>query len=173
MDECVTKPFTAGELAAAMDRVLRKDQGEDIKDKHEKTSPADSSSVGLIDSMVLLRACGGDPAMLRKMCRRLQSLVPEDLAAVRDALHDQDALRLREAAHKLYGTLSAFSTVAGDQAADLEDLAARAQLADAAPILKRLEALAHELVKVADDITVEALRRQAEGRHEHSGTADP
>ena len=46
----------------------------------------------------------------------------------------QDALRLREEAHKLYGTLSAFSTVAGDQAADLEDLAARTQLADAAPM---------------------------------------
>jgi CheY-like chemotaxis protein/HPt (histidine-containing phosphotransfer) domain-containing protein len=159
MDECLTKPFTAGELRAAMDRVLRKDEGKNIKDENEKTSPADSSSMGLIDSMVLLGACGGDPAMLRKMCRRLQSLVPEDLAAVRDSLHDQDAPRLREAAHKLYGTLSAFSTVAGDQAADLEDLAARTQLADAAPILEQLETMAHELVKAVDGITVEALRR--------------
>jgi CheY-like chemotaxis protein len=173
MDECLTKPFTARELWAAMDRVLRKDEGENRKDQNEKTSPADSSSMVLIDSMVLLGACGGDPAMLRKMCRRLQSLVPEDLAAVRDALHDQDALRLREAAHKLYGTLSAFSTVAGDQAADLEDLGARTQLADAAPILERLETMAHELVKAADGITVEALRRQAEGMDEHAGTADP
>jgi CheY-like chemotaxis protein/HPt (histidine-containing phosphotransfer) domain-containing protein len=173
MDECLTKPFTAMELAAAMDRVLRKDEVEKIRDENEKTSPADSSSMDLIDSMVLLGACGGDPAMLRKMCRRLQSLVPDDLAAVRDALHDQDALRLREAAHKLYGTLSAFSTVAGDQAADLEDLAARTQLADAAPILEQLETMANELVKAADGITVEALHRQAEGMHEHSGTANP
>jgi hypothetical protein len=73
----------------------------------------------------------------------------------------------------LYGTLSAFSTVAGDQAADLEDLAARKQLADAAPILEQLETMAHELVKAADGITVEALRRQAEGMDEHAGTADP
>ena len=102
--------------------------------------------------------------MPRKMCRRLQSLVPEDLAAVRDALHDQDAARLREAAHKLYGTLSAFSTVAGDQAADMEDLAARAQLADAAPILEHLETMTHELLKAADGITVEALRRQQDGQ---------
>jgi HPt (histidine-containing phosphotransfer) domain-containing protein len=129
--------------------------------------------MGVIDPVVLLAACGGDPAMLRKMCRRIQSLVSEDLAAVRDALQDQDALRLREAAHKLCGTLSAFSTVAGDQAADLEDLAARTQLADAAPILEQLETMVHELLKAADGITVEALRRQAEDMDEHAGTADP
>src|SRR5262249_61394270 len=130
----------------------------------DHATAADASPVmEPIDQIVLCSACGGDPAMLRKMCRRIQSLVPEDLAAVRDALHDQDALRLREAAHKLYGTLSAFSTVAGDKAADLEDLAARTQLADAAPILEQLETMAHELVKAAVGITVEALRRQEEG----------
>jgi CheY-like chemotaxis protein len=173
MDECLTKPFTAMELATAMDRVLRKDEVEKIRDENEKPSPADSSSMDLIDSMVLLGACGGDPAMLRKMCRRLQSLVPDDLAAVRDALHDQDAVRLREAAHKLYGTLSAFSTVAGNQAADLEDLAARTQLAGAAPILEQLETMAHELIKAADAISVEALRRKAVGMDERAGTVDP
>jgi two-component system, sensor histidine kinase and response regulator len=173
MDECLTKPYSAADLRAAMDRVLRKDEGENIQDENEKTSPADSSTMGLINSVVLLGACGGDPAMLRKMCRTLQSLVPEDLAAVRDALQDQDALRLREAAHKLCGTLSAFSTVAGDQAADLEDLAARAQLADAAAIQEQLETMAHELVKAADGITVQALRRPAEGMDEHARTSDP
>jgi HPt (histidine-containing phosphotransfer) domain-containing protein len=71
--------------------------------------------------------------MLRKMCRTLQARVPEHLAAIRDALGDQDAPRLREAAHKFCGMLSAFSTVAGDQAADLEDLAARGQLEEAPP----------------------------------------
>ena len=94
MDECLTKPYTAADLWAAMERVLRKDEGGNMKDKKNKNSPADSSfATGLIDPMVLLAACGGDPAMLRKMCRRLQTLVPEDQAAVRDALHDQDALR--------------------------------------------------------------------------------
>jgi PAS domain S-box-containing protein len=171
MDECLTKPFTAAELSVAMDRVLRKHEGRNIKNENEKTSPADSSSMGLIDSMVLLGACGSDPDMLRKMCRRLQSLVPEDLAAVRDAFQDQDALRLREAAHKLCGTLSAFSTIAGDQAADLEDLAARTQLADAVPIIEQLETMARELVTAAEGITVESLRCQAEGMDEHAGTA--
>jgi PAS domain S-box-containing protein len=179
MDECLTKPFTAVDLGAAMDRVLRrKESGIRGQESGANSSLTPDScpltpDCSLIDSMVLLGACGGDPAMLRKMCRRLQSLVPEDLAAVRDAVHDQDALRLREAAHKLCGTLSAFSTVAGDQAADLEDLAARTQLADAARILEQLETMAQELVKAADGITVEALRCQAEGVEEHAGTAGP
>jgi two-component system, sensor histidine kinase and response regulator len=163
MDECLTKPYSAADLWATMDRVLRKDESGNRKDENEEASPADSSSaMGLIDPMVLLAACGGDPAMLRKMCRRLQSLVPEDLAAVRDAFHDQDALRLREAAHKLYGMLSAFSTVAGDQAADLEDLAARRLLPEALPIMEQLDRCATELARLAGGLTVETLRKLAE-----------
>src|SRR6201997_2990247 len=128
---------------------------------------------GLIDSMVLLGACGGGPAMLRKMCRRLQSLVPEDLAAVRDALHDQDALRLREAAHKLYGTLSAFSTVAGDQAADLEDLAARGLLKEAPVVVEQLDRCATELARLAGGLTVETLRKQAGATDDPNRAAGP
>ncbi len=80
--------------------------------------------------------------MLQKMCRSLQARVPEHLAAVREALQDHDASRLREAAHKFCGMLSAFSTVAGNQAADLEDVAASAQLDKAQPILAQLETIA-------------------------------
>ena len=50
MDECLTKPYTAADLWATMDRVLRKDEGGNRKDENDKTSPADSSSAtGLID----------------------------------------------------------------------------------------------------------------------------
>jgi HPt (histidine-containing phosphotransfer) domain-containing protein len=157
-----------------MDRVLRKDEGGNRKDENEKTSPPESSSAtSLIDPMVLLAACGGDPAMLRKMCRRLQSLIPEDLAAVRDALHDQDALHLREAAHKLYGTLSAFSTVAGDQAADLEDLAARRLLQKALPVVEQLDEWATELTRLAGGLTVEILQQLAEPAADPNRTARP
>jgi hypothetical protein len=58
-------------------------------------------------------------------------------------------------------------------AGSLEELAARTQLADAAPILEKLETMAYELVKAAGGITVEALRRQAEDVDEHAGTAGP
>jgi CheY-like chemotaxis protein/HPt (histidine-containing phosphotransfer) domain-containing protein len=161
MDDFQTKPIRPADLLAAIDRVLR-------------THPSPRSrSLNLLDAPVLMAACGGDPTLLRKMCQMLTTRVPEQLAALRDSLRDQDAPRLREAAHKCCGMLSEFSTAAGDQAADLEDLVARTQLAVAAPILEQLETMAHELVKVADGITVEALRRQAEGMDEHVGTADP
>jgi HPt (histidine-containing phosphotransfer) domain-containing protein len=174
MDECLTKPYSAADLWATMDRVLRKDESGNRKDGNEEASPADSSSaMGLIDPMVLLAACGGDPAMLRKMCGRLQSLVPEDLAAVRDAFHDQDAPRLREAAHKLYGTLSAFSTVAGDQAADLEDLGARGMLNEAPVAVEQLDRCATELARLAGGLTVETLRKHAEATDDPNRPAGP
>src|SRR5262245_65260884 len=161
MDEYLAKPFTAADLWAAIDRVLR------------SRPPRQPPRLDLLDPPVLLAACGGDPAMLRKMCRSLQSRVPEYLAAIRDALHDQDALRLREAAHKFYGMLSAFSTAAGDQAADLEDLAARRLLPEALPIVEQLDNCATELARLAGGLTIETLRQQAEPADNPNRTASP
>jgi len=167
MDDYLAKPFTAADLWAAIDRVLRRDEGGGMRDEVRTACPTSSfipppSSLSLLDPPVLLAACGGDPAMLRKMCRALQSRVPEYLATVRDALHDQDALRLREAAHTFYGMLSAFSTAAGDQAADLEDLAARGLLKEAPVVVEQLDRCATELARLAGGLTVETLRKQAE-----------
>jgi CheY-like chemotaxis protein len=161
MDECLIKPFTAADLWAAMDRVLR-------------TRPLrQPPRLDLFDPPVLLAACGGDPTMLRKMCRSLQSRVPEHLAAIRDAIHDQDALRLREAAHKFYGMLSAFSTVAGDQAADLEDLAARGRLDEALAVVEHLDQCATELAQLADGLTIETLLKRAKPTDDSNRTASP
>ena len=109
--------------------------------------------------------------MLRKMCRSLQSRVPEHLAAVRDALHDRDALRLREAAHKFCGMLSAFSTVAGDQAASLEDLAARGLLKETLPVVEELDRCATELARLAGGLSIETLRKLAEPADDPTGAA--
>ena len=157
MDDFQTKPIRPADLLAAIDRVLR------------THSPRQSRGQDLLDAAVLLAACGGDPTLLRKMCQTLTARVPEHLAALREALRDQDAPRLREAAHKCCGMLSEFSTVAGDLAGSLEDLAAGTQLDKAAPILEQLETIAQELVKQMDGITVEVLRRQAEAMDEHYG----
>jgi CheY-like chemotaxis protein len=161
MDEFLTKPIRPADLLAAIDRVLG------------AHSPPKTRRLDLLDAPVLLAACGGDPTLLGKMCQTLTARVPEHLAALRGALRDQDARRLREAAHRCCGMLSEFSAVAGDLAGSLEELAAGTQLDGAAPILEQLEAMAPELVKQTDGITVEALRRQAEGMDEHHGTASP
>jgi CheY-like chemotaxis protein len=161
MDDFLTKPVRPADLLAAIDRVLR------------THSSRQSRRRDLLDAPVLLAACGGDPTLLGKMCQTLTARVPEHLAALRDALGDEDAPRLREAAHKCCGMLSEFSTVAGDLAGSLEELAAGTQLDKAAPILERLETIVQELVKQVDGITVEALRHQVEGPDEHSRTAGP
>ena len=180
MDECLTKPFSAADLRTTMDRVLRRDEGRTMTDK-KRAAESDSSFILLpsssrrtrFDPPVLLAACGADPAMLRKMCRSLQARVPEHLAAVREALRDHDASRLREAAHKFYGMLSAFSTVAGNQAADLEDVAENGQLDRAPPILAQLETIAGELLRRVDGLSVEFLRHQAEARDESEPKVGP
>jgi two-component system, sensor histidine kinase and response regulator len=161
MDEYLAKPFNAADLWAAMNRVLK------------TRPPRKTPGLDLLDPPVLWAACGGDPAMLRKMCRSLQARVPEHLAAVRDALRDQDARRLREAAHKFYGMLSAFSTVAGDQAADLEDLAARGLLQEALPVVEQLDRCATELARLAGGLTIETLRKQAGPADGPNRTASP
>src|SRR5438270_13054936 len=98
-------PPQAANSTGASSSPFPKDEGGRMKDESDKRLsdssfilPPSSFGKGLLDAPVLLAACGGDPAMLRKMCRSLQSRVPEHLAAVRDALHDQDAPRLRGAA---------------------------------------------------------------------------
>jgi hypothetical protein len=109
--------------------------------------------------------------MLGKMCRSLRTRVPEHLAAVRNALHHQDALRLREAAHKFCGMLAAFSTVAGDLAANLEDLAARRLLPEALPIVEQLDRCATELARLAGGLTTETLLKLAEPAERPQQTA--
>src|SRR4029077_6613299 len=116
MDDFQTKPIRPADLLAAIDRVLR------------ALLPRQSRTRNLLDARVLLAACGGDPTLLGKMCQTLTARVPEHLAALREALREQDAPRLREAAHKCCGMLSEFSTAAGDLAGSLEDLAAGTQL---------------------------------------------
>jgi CheY-like chemotaxis protein len=161
MDECLTKPYNAADLSAATGRVLR---------IHPPRQPP---RLELLDPPVLLAACGGDPAMLKKMCRSLQARVAEQLAAIRDAMRDQDAPRLRQAAHKLCGMISAFSTVAGDQAADLEELAARGQLQEALLVVEELDRCATELALLAGGLTVGTLRKQAEPADDPNRTANP
>jgi HPt (histidine-containing phosphotransfer) domain-containing protein len=115
----------------------------------------------LIDAPVLLASCGADATVLKKLCQSLQASIPEHLTVLQDAMRDQDAPRLREAAHKCCGMLSEFSTVAGDLAANLEDLAARAQLDQTAPVLEQLARTIRELLQEVDGLSIECLRRQA------------
>jgi two-component system, sensor histidine kinase and response regulator len=161
MDDFQTKPIRPADLLAAIDRVRRTHSSHQFRTRD------------LLDAPVLLAACGGGPILLRKMCQTLTARVPEHLAALREALRDQDAPRLREAAHKCCGMLSEFSAAAGDLAGSLEDLAAGTQLDQAAPILEQLETIAQELLEQVDGLLIETLRHQAEAADEHRRPVGP
>jgi two-component system sensor histidine kinase/response regulator len=149
MDDFLAKPIQAADLWAAIDRIV---------DARPTTDPPGS---GLLDSRVLLAACGGDGVILEKICLAFRARLPEQVTAVRNALQAQDAPRLREAAHKLSGMVAAFSTVTGGVASDLEDRAARGQLEEAPVLVERLETMARELMDLTGGLSLEALQQQA------------
>jgi PAS domain S-box-containing protein len=155
MDDYLSKPIRAADLFAAIDRLVFGGG------RAFSTARVDAGSrTSLIDPAVLLAACGGHAKLLGEMCQGFRSSAPSLMAEVKAALRDQDAPRLRGAAHKLYGTISAFSTKAGMLVANLEDLSARGQLEEVRLLVDRLEATARDLIQETDGLSIEALRDQ-------------
>jgi len=152
MDDYLSKPIRAADLFVAIHRVVQADGA----------SPTASSNAGdhtsLLDPVVLLAVCGGVAKLLDQMGRNFKSNAPSLLTEIGGALRDQDAPRLRQAAHKLHGTITAFSTVAGAVASDLEDLAACGQLEAAQPLVERLGAMVGELIEQVDRLSIETLQ---------------
>jgi two-component system, sensor histidine kinase and response regulator len=167
MDEYLSKPIRSADLFAAIDRVVQADGA----------PPTASSNAGhhtsLLDPVVLLAVCGGVAKLLDEMGRNFKANAPSLLNEVGGALRDHDARRLQQAAHKLYGTITAFSTVAGAVASDLEDLAARGQLEGARPLVERLGAMVGELVEQVDCLSIETLRDQVGIASDPDRTAGP
>ena len=81
MDEFLTKPVRPAELWAAIDRLMK------------IYSPRKHFGPELLDAPVVLAACGDDAKLLKVMYQSLQARVPEHLADLYDALHNQDAPR--------------------------------------------------------------------------------
>jgi two-component system, sensor histidine kinase and response regulator len=169
MDEFLSKPIKADDLYAAVDRLGRKDEGERMKDEPLRMSASGSSLVpdpslpgaGLLDPRAVLAACKGDAAILDGICQVFRAGLPGQLEVVRAALQGRDAGRLREAAHRLCGTIGAFSTVAGSVASDIEDRAEAGQLDEARPLVEQLETMTRELMTVVVELSVDTLRQQA------------
>jgi CheY-like chemotaxis protein len=164
MDAFLSKPIQTDDLWATIDRVVH---GMGVP---EVTDPPASPAPRLVDPRVLLAACGGDAAILKGICDMLRGRLPSYLAAVREAFQDNDAPRLREAAHKMFGMVAAFSTAAGAVVSDIEDHAARGQLEEAATLIEQLTTIARQLPRVVDDLSIESLRREAGTRDDLDGS---
>ena len=134
---------------------------------HDAARPAYVGTGGgnrLLDPVAILSACGEDAQGLCRMCHDFQTYAPVQLAEVVAALGDRDSPRLSRAAHKFCPLLLAFSTVAGNVASDLEDLAAGGQLEEARPRVEQLETMVHELMSLVRDLSLETLRHQTAAR---------
>ena len=167
MDDYLSKPIRAADLFAAIDRVVHAGGA-------SPTAPPNAGDhASLLDPVVLLAVCGGVAKLLGEMCRNFKSNAPSLLAEAGCALRDHDAPRLHQAAHKLHGTITAFSTVAGAVASDLEDLAARGQLEEARPLVERLGAMVGELIEQVDGLSIETLRDQVGNAGDPDRTVGP
>ncbi len=137
MDDFLSKPIQASSLWAAIEHATRR----------------------LLDARVLYAACGGTESVLRSIVGALRAQLPKDLDRVADAL--TDAPRLREAAHLMCGMLSAFSSIAGGLASDLEDAASAGHLEQASELVQQLTAMAPALLREVDALTFEGLQVSA------------
>ena len=145
-------PLRHAELLAAIDRVI-------ASHGTSRAAPPDAGHhPDLLDPVVLMAACGDDEVCLRELCQDFGTYAPGRMAEVRSAFEAGDAPGLREAAHRLCGLLSAFSTAAGDAAADLEDVAERGRIDQARPLVDRLEAFAQEVGRRVDALSLDRLR---------------
>jgi PAS domain S-box-containing protein len=155
MDDFLAKPIQAADLWTAIDRVIAAATPTDA-------APTGKPTLSLVDPRVLLAACGGDDAILKSICDTLRARLPDHLSTLQEALAVQDAPRLREAAHKLFGMVAAFSTGAGAVVSELEDHAARGQLDKAAGLLEQLNTIAGQLPQAVSKLSIAELRREVE-----------
>jgi HPt (histidine-containing phosphotransfer) domain-containing protein len=108
-----------------------------------------------------LSACGNEEHLLSTICHSFRSHLPLQLTAIKAALREGDAPRLREAAHKLSGIVAAFSTTVAALALQLEDQAAADQLEACQPIISEIDESIQNLFQEMDGLTIEALRKRA------------
>jgi two-component system sensor histidine kinase/response regulator len=147
MDEFLSKPIEADALWAAIDRVVA------------AFPPAAATRFHLLEVNAILRVSGGSPAILEKLCEVFCQTVPEQMENIRTALHNGDLPRLRENAHNVYGTLAAFSTVAGALALTLEDSAMQEDLESCTALVERLDRFCTELLEDVRTLMAGGLER--------------
>jgi PAS domain S-box-containing protein len=152
MDDYLAKPIRRAELFAAIDRVLA---------GQPPCAPAPAATApgaGLLDATTLLKACDGDAALLAQMIALFQASVPSYLERIGAAIQSRNPVELREAAHKLRGLVSAFSTTAAEAALVLEQTGGLGQLDEAARDHAALADMLRELCPLLANLSVEDLQ---------------
>jgi hypothetical protein len=116
--------------------------------------PIDDS---LVDTRTLFATCGGDPLLLKAMIHSFQTHFEGHLDALANAIKDQEGARLRTAAHKLHGLVSAFSRRADEAVTRLERVGIDGHWNYVDREFVALDELLHSLAESLHRLTVEGL----------------
>ncbi len=93
-----------------------------------------------VDLGATLRWVAGDEALLRELIGIFQEDAPKQLRELHEALARSDAVEVERISHGLKGVVANFGAVpARAVAGDVEDLARERKLAEAAPLVTRLD----------------------------------
>jgi hypothetical protein len=100
-----------------------------------------------VEQDAVARCSGGLPGAVGRLCEVFLRALPLQLEPVRSSIRAGDAHALREAAHTLFATVSAFSTAAGAQVRRLEGAAEREDLPACKSIGAHLDTICAELAE--------------------------
>jgi two-component system sensor histidine kinase/response regulator len=139
MDEFLAKPIQGANLQEVIKRLTSTTVFEDVQ------------LLDLIDPAAVYSACGGDEQILKSICSAFQTGLRDQLVQMNLAIDAGDSHALREAAHKLCGTLSAFSPRVAAVASELEERASTHSVDDCDSLGQRLRSLSLALIKEVDD----------------------
>jgi PAS domain S-box-containing protein len=152
-DDYLAKPVRAAELFAAIDRVV------DSQGDRRRVASNTGDPLRIIDPAALLAGCDGDDELLRKMCQRFKTFVPERLAEVSEALQERNFPRLLEAIHRFGGMVSSFSATTAEGAALVGRLGSDGKIEEALQTHSRLTDDVNGLLSVLGNLSVKQLQR--------------
>ncbi len=143
MDAYVSKPVRARELFETMESVLTVGRARPAPE----AAPEQETPAGL-DWKTAMEAVQGDQGLLRELIEIFLDDGPKLMSQAREAQAEGDAAVLQRAAHTLKGSVRLFgATQAFDLCFELESLAKRSELQQAAAAIARLEEELERLVE--------------------------
>ena len=148
MSDYLTKPVAQEELAACIERFRGRRVAADTPARGRTARPADTTVV--LDVEATLDRIGGNTRLFDRLITIFRRQTPPLVGELRDALGGADAARVRDAAHKLNGSLrSVGGSAAQAVAALIEQRALEGTLEDAKALY---DALTSELARLDEAI---------------------
>jgi HPt (histidine-containing phosphotransfer) domain-containing protein len=144
MDNYVAKPIRAAELFETIDAIF--------SDRQRGSAAASAVPQDVVNWMEALKMAQGNRKVLKSMTEAALEELPQLMTAIRNAVANGDRTRLQFAAHTLKGSVRYFgATQACGNAAQLENMGRKGELADAEAILAALEAEISQVTAVLSD----------------------